>query len=110
MPRTARKRSESGYYHVLIRGIGKQNIFEDDEDRQRFIDTLQRYKNELKFGIHAYCLMGNQICQGDGSIDNTLFKVVSNYVPLTHILIMQKQALMNLGMHLVLVICMIINI
>lgn len=61
MPRTARKRSASGYYHVLIRGIGKQNIFEDDEDRQRFIDTLKRYKQELTFEIHAYCLMGNHI-------------------------------------------------
>ena len=27
----------SGYYHVLIRGIGKQNIFEDG---QRFIETI----------------------------------------------------------------------
>ena len=61
MPRTARKRSESGYYHVLIRGIGKQNIFEDDDDRQRFVDTLKRYKQELKFEIHAYCLMGNHV-------------------------------------------------
>ena len=61
MSRTARKRSESGMYHILIRGIGKQNIFEDDEDRQRFIDTLQRYKKELKFEIHAYCLMGNHV-------------------------------------------------
>ena len=64
MPRAARKRSESGYYHVLIRGIGKQNIFEDDEDRQRFIDTMKRYKKELKFEIHAYCIMGNQVSRG----------------------------------------------
>ena len=61
MPRAARKRSESGYYHVLIRGIGKQNIFEDDEDRQRFIETIQRYQKELKFEVHAYCLMGNHV-------------------------------------------------
>ena len=41
--------------------IGKQNIFEDDEDRQGFIDTLLRYKEELKFGIHAYCLLDNHV-------------------------------------------------
>ena len=72
MPRTARKRSESGYYHVLIRGIGKQNIFEDDEDRQRFIDTLQKYKKELKFEIHAYCLMGNHVHLLIKDIENKL--------------------------------------
>ena len=61
MPRTARIKSKSGYYHVLLRGIGKQNIFEDDEDRQRFVETMRRYKEELQFEIHAYCLMGNHV-------------------------------------------------
>lgn len=61
MPRLARQKSESSFYHVLLRGIGKQNIFEDDEDRRRFIETMERYKKELGFEIHAYCLMGNHI-------------------------------------------------
>ena len=29
MPRAARKKSESGYYHVILRGIGRQILFED---------------------------------------------------------------------------------
>ena len=72
MPRTARQKSESGYYHVLIRGIGKQNIFEDDEDRQRFIETLHRYKKEMKLiwflrkskGVMHITLTGNTKEQG----------------------------------------------
>ena len=83
MPRAARKRSESGYYHVLIRGIGKQNIFEDDEDRQRFIDTMKRYKKELKFEIHAYCIMGNHvhllIKDIDDKLDLILKKIEGSY-------------------------------
>lgn len=61
MPRGARIKSESGIYHVMIRGINKQDIFEDDEDRVRFLGTLEHYKNECGFNLYAYCLMGNHI-------------------------------------------------
>lgn len=57
----------------ITRGIGKQNNFEDDEDRQKFIDTLLRYKEKLKFEIHAYCLMDNHSpinrCQENRPLD-----------------------------------------
>ena len=59
----------------ITRGIGKQNNFEDDEDRQKFIDTLLRYKEELKFEIHAYCLLDNHV---------HLLIGVKRTVPLTH--------------------------
>ncbi|MCR4432114.1 MAG: hypothetical protein NUV45_14015 [Tepidanaerobacteraceae bacterium] len=36
MPRKARKKSESGIYHIIMRGINRQNIFEDDEDYINF--------------------------------------------------------------------------
>ncbi len=61
MPRLARQKSETGFYHILLRGVGRQNIFEDDEDKQRFLETLERYKKELNFELHAYCLMGNHV-------------------------------------------------
>jgi len=35
MPRRARKKSSSGIYHVVLRGINKQRIFEDDQDNQK---------------------------------------------------------------------------
>ena len=44
MSRQARERSTSGLYHIMMRGINKQNIFEDDEDKQKFIETLTYYK------------------------------------------------------------------
>ena len=33
MPRQARKTSGTGVYHVMLRGINRQDIFEEDEDR-----------------------------------------------------------------------------
>ena len=61
MPREPREKSKTGYYHILLRGISRQNIFEDEEDNQRFLTTLFKYKKELEFEIHAYCLMGNHV-------------------------------------------------
>ncbi len=61
IPRTARKKSESGIYHIILRGINRQTIFEDDEDREKFIQTLLRYKGISGYSIFAYCLMGNHL-------------------------------------------------
>jgi hypothetical protein len=35
MPRQERTKSRTGIYHVMLRGINKQDIFEDDEDGNR---------------------------------------------------------------------------
>lgn len=40
MPRSARKESGCGIYHVMMRGINRQAIFDDDEDCHRFMDIL----------------------------------------------------------------------
>ena len=61
MPRVARKKSESGYYHIMLRGIGRQILFEEEEDNERFLTTLQRYRAELGFELVAYCLMVNHV-------------------------------------------------
>ena len=61
MPRQARKKSESGIYHIILRGINHQQIFEDGEDCQRFVETLVLYKELCGYTLYAYCLMGNHI-------------------------------------------------
>lgn len=61
MPRAARKKSESGYYHIILRGIGKQILFEDDDDNERFLSTVERYRQELGFELVAWCLMENHV-------------------------------------------------
>ena len=42
MPRQARRKSESGIYHIMLRGINKQVIFEDVEDNSKFLETLKK--------------------------------------------------------------------
>lgn len=61
MPREARKKSESGIYHIMLRGINQQVIFEDMEDYKTFLETLKKYKTISGYQIFAYCLMSNHI-------------------------------------------------
>jgi len=57
MPRAPREKSSTGVYHVMLRGINRQIIFEDDEDYQKYLDTLKTYQEKSGYIIYAYCLM-----------------------------------------------------
>lgn len=59
MPRKARVLCDSRTYHVMIRGINRQSIFEDEEDKSTFLSLLVRYKQKCHFKLLGYCLMGN---------------------------------------------------
>ena len=61
MPRQARKKAESGIYHAMLRGIDRQQIFEDSEDYFRFLDIVQECREVCGFELYAYCLMGNHV-------------------------------------------------
>ena len=61
MPRQARKKSNSGIYHIILRGINRQQIFEDVEDYNKFLRILEECKAISEFEIFAYCLMSNHI-------------------------------------------------
>ena len=61
MPRQARRKSESGIYHIMLRGINQQQIFEDSEDYEKFLQILKDCKAVSEYKLFAYCLMGNHI-------------------------------------------------
>lgn len=50
MARQSRQSSGTGIYHVMMRGINHQNIFEEQEDYYQFLTTLDVYpSNQLCF-------------------------------------------------------------
>ena len=61
MSRRPRKESPTGYYHVVQRGTGKQVLFEDEYDYERYMTKLTECKSELCFNLCAYCLMNNHV-------------------------------------------------
>lgn len=61
MPRGPRIKSSCGMYHVILRGVNRQTIFEDEEDSEKFLFLLKLYSERSGFRIHAWCLMGNHV-------------------------------------------------
>ncbi len=61
MGRMQREYSKTGCYHIMLRGNERRNIFLDDDDRQRFLETLLNKKYQTELAVYAYCLMDNHI-------------------------------------------------
>lgn len=84
MPRHARQKSESGIYHIMLRGINRQVIFEDEEDNLKFLETLKNYKAISEYKIFAYCLMSNHVHLllkvEKEDIDLIIKRIASSYV------------------------------
>ena len=83
MPRQARQKSESGIYHVMLRGIDRVQLFYDEDDRRAFIERLSRYTSEGKVGLLAWCLMGNHahllIREGEHGLSCVMKKLELSY-------------------------------
>ena len=70
MPRKSRESSGTGIYHVMLRGINRQNIFYDVNDYETFLMSLRKltHPEDEKHlpkpplcDVYAYCLMPNHV-------------------------------------------------
>jgi len=61
MARQARIKSNSGIYHVMIRGINKEKIFINKLYKIKLLDIIKEIKKEIDFSIIAYCIMDNHL-------------------------------------------------
>ena len=59
MPRSLRIEFEGAWYHVMNRGLNKQNIFYTQEHRHLFLNLLENVSKKFLIEIHGYCLMDN---------------------------------------------------
>lgn len=84
MARRPRKRSESGLYHVMLRGINKQTIFESDDDKYQLLSTFKRFVDRKMFILYGYCLMDNHvhllIQELEDDISTAIKRISSSYV------------------------------
>jgi len=59
MARPLRIEFSGAHYHVTARGDRGDAIYEDDEDRQGFLDVLGDVVDGFQWRCHAYCMMDN---------------------------------------------------
>lgn len=61
MARPPRIEFPGAFYHIIVRGNQRQDIFLDDQDRSEYLTRIQRYRKERGFILYAYVLMTNHV-------------------------------------------------
>ncbi|HAR39696.1 MAG TPA: hypothetical protein DCS09_14640 [Porphyromonadaceae bacterium] len=61
MPRQARLDVPGALHHIMVRGINKADIFDDDQDRTLFIERLGDTVAEGQCTVYAWALMSNHV-------------------------------------------------
>jgi putative transposase len=83
MPRTSREKSETGIYHIMMRGIDKRNIFIFENDYWKFLECIKKAKEKSDMSLLAYCFMTNHvhllIKEGHEEIGDTIRRINVGY-------------------------------
>ncbi len=61
MPRSARIVIPGVAHHLTQRGNNKQDVFVDNEDREKYLDLLHCHSKLFRTRIVAYCIMSNHL-------------------------------------------------
>ncbi len=84
MPRIARLDTPGLLHHIMIRGIERRRIFNDDKDRENFIERLSILLPETQSQCYAWAFMSNHahflIRSGPSGISNLMRRLLTGYV------------------------------
>ena len=59
MPRVARYLLNAFFFHVMVQGINKEEIFKETKDREKYLSIINKYKDMYDMVILSYCVMKN---------------------------------------------------
>lgn len=59
MPRKARIDAPGSLHHIIARGIGRRKVFDDNEDRDFFIERLGKVVSDTETQCFAWALIPN---------------------------------------------------
>jgi len=83
MPRQARLDSPGTLHHVMIRGIEKRRIIDDDVGRNDFVRRLGALAEETRTPIYAWALMSNHahllLCSGAMGLAKFMRRLLTGY-------------------------------
>jgi len=83
MPRSSRSKSKTGYHHIMLRGINRSNIFESDQDKDYFLNSMYRAREKGRFKVTGYCLMNTHVhllLQESEEIGVSIKRITVSYV------------------------------
>ena len=83
MPRKSRIDTPGALHHIMARGIERRKIFNDDKDRNDFLDRLGNVLSETGTACYAWALMPNHfhvlIRTGNTPISTVMRRVLTGY-------------------------------
>lgn len=59
MARVPRKCCDTSFFHVIVQGLNKEYIYEDERYIKQYLKLLHKYKRDTSIEILAYCIMNN---------------------------------------------------
>ena len=74
MARPLRLEFPNALYHITSRGDRREDIYEDDEDRIKFLTLLGKVVTDFNWLCHGYCLMSNHYHLIIETLDSNLTK------------------------------------
>ena len=84
MSRKARKQSPTGIHHILVQGPHHEQIFADGKQKSRYLETIQKYHEQGKVKLYAYCILDNSanllIEEAEDSVAQFMRRVGISYV------------------------------
>lgn len=93
LSKECRETSLAGVHHVVLRGFNYERVFNDEQDRRKFLEILHQITHpEYKNGdplppyctIYAYCLMSNHIhillAEGTEQMSDTVERISEAYI------------------------------
>ena len=83
MPRQARLDSPGTLHHVMLRGIERRQIVDDETDRRNFVRRLGALGEETRTPIYAWALMSNHahilLCSGALGLAKFMRRLLTGY-------------------------------
>jgi putative transposase len=61
MARKPRIEYPGAFFHIIVRGNNRQEIFHGDEDRKNYLKRLATFLDEDKVTLYCFCLMTNHV-------------------------------------------------
>jgi enamine deaminase RidA (YjgF/YER057c/UK114 family) len=72
MSRPLRIEYPNAYYHIMNRGAGRQNVFNNEQERRLFLDIISDAYKQYGIEIHAYCSKEAGATIENGKIKNVV--------------------------------------
>ena len=83
MPRGARLDTPGTLHHVIVRGIERRQIVDDELDREDFVQRMGQVAADSRTAIYAWALMSNHahvlLRSGPGGIAAFMRRILTGY-------------------------------